>query len=147
MADKAGEKRALIGWREWVGFPDFRIERMNAKIDTGARFSAIHACRIRSIDIDGDPFVEFFAYPVQGKKTPEVFCVAPLVGRRVIRSSNGYEEERIVVEARMRLGADIWSIDLTLTNRDEMEYRLLVGRDALQKKFIVDPGASYLVSV
>lgn len=137
--------RARIGWREWAGLPDLNVERINAKIDTGAKSSAIHAFRIREIELEGQPHVEFFLHPVQRRKRPEIYCCAPLAGKRVIRSSNGLEEERIVISTHLHLGLYNWKIDLTLTNRDAMGFRMLIGRDALRRKFLIDPGASYLL--
>ena len=137
--------RAMIGWREWAGLPDFDIGQINAKIDTGAKSSAIHAFRIREMMFDGREYAEFYLHPVQRRKRPEILCSAPIVDRRVIRSSNGQEEERYVVATRLRLGGRLWKIDLTLTNRDAMGFRLLIGRDALRRKFLIDPGASYLL--
>ena len=127
--------------------PDLCDARINAKIDTGAKSSAIHAFRIREIDLDGVAGVEFFLHPIQRRRKPEVMCRAPILEKRVIRSSNGQEEERYVIATRMRLGPRFWKIDLTLTNRDAMGFRMLVGRDALRRKFLVDPGASYLTGL
>ncbi|WP_425408325.1 ATP-dependent zinc protease [Hyphococcus sp.] len=137
--------RLRIGWREWTSLPDLNVENINAKIDTGAKTSAIHAFRIREIDLEGEPHVEFFLHPVQRRKRPEVYCCAPIADRRVIRSSNGQEEERYVISTRLRMGPRTWKIDLTLTNRDAMGFRMLIGRDALRRKFLIDPGASYLL--
>ncbi|GJL93164.1 ATP-dependent zinc protease family protein [Hyphococcus sp.] len=142
---KTKKIRPMIGWREWADLPDFEVDRINAKIDTGAKSSAIHAFRIRETVLDGVEHVEFFLHPVQRRKKPEILCRAPLVDRRVIRSSNGQEEERYVIETHLRLGERVWKIDLTLTNRDAMGFRLLLGRDALRRKFYIDPGASYLL--
>ncbi len=142
---KKKKERLRIGWREWADLPDFEVKGVNAKIDTGAKSSAIHAFRIRETVIDGVDHVEFYLHPVQRRKKPEVFCRAPVADRRVIRSSNGQEEERYVIETRLRLDGKVWKIDLTLTNRDAMGFRLLIGRDALRRKFLIDPGASYLL--
>ncbi len=137
--------RTEIGWREWAAFPDLGVERINAKIDTGAKSSAIHAFKVREIDIDGEPHVEFFLHPRRRRKKPEIYCRAPVVDKRVIRSSNGQEEERYVIETRLRMGERLFKIELTLTNRDAMGFRLLIGRDALRRRFIIDPGASYML--
>lgn len=139
--------RPLIGWREWAALPDFEIAGVNAKIDTGAKTSAIHAFRIREVQIEGEPHVEFYLHPMQGRKKPEVFCSAPIADKRKVRSSNGQEEERFVIETIICLGGYQLKSDLTLTNRDAMGFRMLIGRDALRRKFIVDPGASYLLGV
>ena len=145
---KAAKKRQrpLIGWREWAAFPDLGIERINAKIDTGAKTSAIHAFKLKEVLIDGVPHVEFYLHPRRRRRKPEIFCCAPVADKRLIRSSNGQEEERYVIETRLRLGDRLWKIELTLTNRDAMGYRLLIGRDALRRKFLIDPGASYLLT-
>jgi len=146
MAKQSATKwRTAIGWREWAGLPDFGVSAIDAKIDTGAKSSAIHAHRIRAIFHDGCECVEFFLYPDRGRQRSEIFCVAPLVDTRIIRSSNGEEEERYVVETRLDLGGQVRAIDLTLTNRGAMEFCMLIGRDALCGKFIVDPSASYLL--
>lgn len=144
---KTIKKRAplLIGWREWAAFPELGVEKINAKIDTGAKSSAIHAYRIKKVERRGKAYAEFFLHPVQRHKRPEIYCRAPIVDQRLIRSSNGHEEERLVIETKLRLGEKLWKIDLTLTNRDSMGFRLLIGRDALRRKFIIDPGASYLL--
>ncbi|WP_411818742.1 ATP-dependent zinc protease [Hyphococcus sp. DH-69] len=137
--------RPTIGWREWVDLPDFEVHHVNAKIDTGAKSSAIHAFKIKEVLIEGEPHVEFCLHPVQRRKTPEVVCCAPIAGKKKIRSSNGQEEERYVVETHLKIGDHELKIDLTLTNRDAMGFRLLIGRDALRRKFVIDPGASYLL--
>ena len=95
--------------------------------------------------VGGEEHVEFTLHPEQRRKHPQIQCSAPIADRRVIRSSNGQEEERIVIETRLRLGMRTWKIELTLTNRDAMGFRLLLGRDALRRKFLIDPGASYLL--
>ena len=135
----------LIGWREYAALPDLGVEKINAKIDTGAKSSAIHAFKIREVEIDGVAHVEFYLHPRQRRKKPEIHCLLPLADKREIRSSNGQVEERYVVKTRLHLDGRTWKIDLTLTNRDAMGFRLLVGRDALRRKFVIDPGASYLL--
>ena len=134
-----------IGWRERIMLPGLCSIPINAKIDTGARSSAIHAFDIREITLDGVPHVDFLLHPVQRKKSPEVKCRKQVIDKRIIRSSNGHESERFVIETKLRLGKRFWKIELTLADRDAMGFRMLVGRDALRRKFIVDPGASYLM--
>ncbi|MDA0230303.1 MAG: RimK/LysX family protein [Proteobacteria bacterium] len=141
---KKKSENSRIGWREWVSFPDFGIDRIKAKIDTGARTSAIHAFRVRKIFGGAGQQVEFYLHPIQHRRRPELRCVANLVGERAIRSSNGEAETRYVIRTPMRLGDDIWPIELTLSNRDQMGFRLLIGRSAIRKRYIVDPGSSYL---
>lgn len=137
--------QTAIGWREWAAFPELGVARIKAKIDTGAKTSAVHAFRVRTVERDGELWAEFFLHPLQKRKRPEVRCEAPVVDRRRIRSSNGAVEERLVVRTVLRLGGRRWRIDLTLANRDEMGFRLLLGRDALRRKFVIDPGASFLL--
>ena len=139
----ARSQRAVIGWREWAAFPDLGVERINAKIDTGAKSSAIHALKVREIDIDGEAHAAFFLHPLQGRGKPQIACCEPIVDRRVIRSSNGQEEARLVIRTRLAMGDRVWKIELTLADRDAMGYRLLIGRDALGRKYLVNPAASY----
>ena len=135
----------LIGWREWVSFPDLGVDRVKAKIDTGAKTSSIHAFRIKTLDRDGALYAEFYLHPVQKKKKPEVFCAAPVVDKRAIRSSNGAVEDRLIIRTMLRMGEREWPIDLSLTNRDAMGFRLLLGRDAFTRRFLINPKASFLL--
>jgi len=133
-----------IGWREWVRLPGLCDIPIKAKIDTGAKTSAIHAYRVHETEIEGVPHAAFFLHPVQKREQPEVFCRAPIVARRTIRSSNGALENRIIVRARFALGGRIWPIELSLTNRDEMGYRMLVGRSALKSRVVIHPARSFI---
>jgi hypothetical protein len=139
------KEKALIGWREWIGFPELGIDRIKAKIDTGARSSVIHAFHVQKIDDADEPRVEFYLHPVQHRRQPELHCVTSIVDERVIRSSNGERETRYVIITPMRLGENIWPIELTLSNRDQMGFRLLVGRAAIRGRCVVDPGSSFLL--
>ncbi len=136
---------ALIGWREWAAFPDWEIASIKAKIDTGAKTSAVHAFDISVSERKGKRFAAFMLAPLQRRLRPALRCRAPLVGRRRIRCSNGAVEERYVVKAKLKLGAETFVIELSLADRDEMGFRLLLGRDALKRRFLVDPGASFLL--
>lgn len=134
-----------IGWCEWAGLPSFGVESIRAKIDTGAKTSSIHAWRIREIMLGGKAVAEFVIHPIEGRSRPEVLCRAPIVGRRVIKSSNGIGSRRIIVRTRLRLGKRSWPIDLSLANRDEMGFRLLIGRDALGERAVIHPAREYLL--
>ena len=134
----------ILGWREWIGMPSFGIDRMKAKIDTGAKTSAIHAYKVREFERDGLLFVSFYIHPVQRKKKPEVYCEAPVADRRAVKSSNGKEEIRYVVRTELQIGSDVWPAEFTLTNRDQMGFRALVGREALRKRYVVDPSRSFV---
>ncbi|WP_255554792.1 ATP-dependent zinc protease family protein [Sphingomicrobium clamense] len=133
-----------LGWREWVRFPDFDDVLVKAKIDTGARTSAIHAFDIRKIEREGEDWLAFNLHPVQRHKVPEIACVARLLEERYITSSNGQRQLRPVVRVPVIVASRTFDIDLTLTNRDEMGFRMLLGREALKKRFLIDPGRSYL---
>ena len=135
----------VIGWREWVALPDFGIDAIKAKIDTGARTSAIHAFDIRPFTEHGVPWVSFVLRPAQRHRNPSIQCAAPVVDERKIRSSNGEQERRHVIEVEARLGETVWLIELSLTNRDELGFRMLLGREAVRRHFLVDPDRSYLI--
>ena len=135
-----------IGWREWAALPDLGVDRIKVKIDTGARTSAIHAFDIRPFERNGQKYVSFLLHPVQRHRQPEIPCEAPVVDERVVTSSNGERQWRYVIETAVKLGETLWPIELTLTNRDEMGFRMLLGRRALRKRFVVDPGGSFRLS-
>jgi hypothetical protein len=135
---------AVIGWREWVALPDLGVGTIKAKIDTGARSSALHAFEIEQFERQGQAMVRFQAHPVQRNDTVIVTTEAPLLDQRVVRNSGGQEQLRPVITTAVQVGHQIWPIELTLTNRDDMGFRLLLGRQAVRRRYLVDPGGSYL---
>ena len=137
-------KRQIIGWREWIEFPSLHDTYIKAKIDTGARTSSIHAWNIRAFSDGGTPYVSFVLHPVQRRKLPEVECVAEIHDERSVTSSSGHKERRYVIKQTVKLKGVEWPIELTLANRDLLGFRVLLGREALRKKFLVDPGRSFL---
>jgi hypothetical protein len=137
-------KRPVIGWREWVALPDLKIERIKVKVDTGARSSSLHASDIRIL-VQTHPVVQFKVHPMQGENRVEIECESPLLEQRWVRSSNGKRELRPVIRTRVGLGEETWPIDVTLTSRDSMGFRMLLGREAVRRRFTVDPGVSFLV--
>jgi hypothetical protein len=143
---RAKREKKIVGWREWVALPRLGVDRIKVKIDSGARTSAIHAFDIQSFERDGQKFVRFWLHPVQHHRQPTVDCEAPVVDERIVTSSNGEKEHRFVIETDVALGDDIWPIELTLTNRDEMGFRMLLGRRAVRKRFVIDPGSSFRLS-
>ena len=136
--------RAVLGWREWVGLPDLGVEAIKAKLDTGARTSSLHAFRMKRFVRDGTPMVRFEVHPVQ-RSTAEARTVEmEVVEDRSIRSSSGEEEERPVIVTEVEVGGERWPIELTLTRRDAMGFRMLLGRQALRRRAVVDPGRSFV---
>ena len=135
---------AIIGWREWVALPDLGVPAIKAKIDTGARSSALHAFDLDRFERNGIPMVRFQAHPVQRNDDYIVTAEAILLEDRLVRNSGGQAEIRPVIETLVRVGGTVWAIELTLTNRDEMGFRMLLGRQAVRRRYLVDPGRSYL---
>lgn len=138
-------QRILIGWREWVRLPDVSPLAIKAKIDTGARTSTLHAFNMRLSDRDGMPWVVFEVHPLQRSRAEKGTVELPVKSFRKVRSSTGQVEARPVVRTRITMGKRTFAIDLTLTSRDEMGFRMLVGRTAIRRRFWVDPGRSYLL--
>jgi hypothetical protein len=136
--------RPLIGWREWVRLPGLFDDAVKAKIDTGARTSALHAFQVREFSERGVRHVEFVVHPQQQRRQPQRSCVAEVADQRVITSSNGQRERRYVIVTPLQLGSMRWDIELTLTNRDTMSYRMLLGREALKRHCLIHPGRSFL---
>lgn len=133
-----------IGWREWVELPDLDGARMKAKIDTGARTSAVHAWKIQPFERDGEQWVRFELHPNQKDNNFRIPCEAVIADERLVRSSNGQVSKRYVIRTRLKLGSRTWPIDLTLSRRDEMGFRMLLGRTALRGRTLIDAAASFL---
>ncbi|QTX03467.1 ATP-dependent zinc protease family protein [Agromyces archimandritae] len=131
----------VAGWREWVSLPDAGVPWIKAKLDTGARSSALHAFDIEEA---AGGRVRFSIHPWQDSDADAVELELPVLGRRSVRSSSGHVAERVVVRLSVVLLGRAVDAEVTLTNRDEMGFRMLIGREALRQGFLVDPGASFL---
>jgi hypothetical protein len=134
----------IAGWREWVSLPGIGVPWIKAKLDTGARSSAIHAFDIEESGAAGSERVRFWVHPWQDSAEDAVVVECPIHDRRTVRSSSGHEEERIVVLMDVAIMGRTVSAEMTLSNRDSMGFRMLIGREALRQGFIVDPAQSYL---
>lgn len=134
----------LLGWREWVALPELNIMQIKAKIDTGARSSALHAFTIEPYRKGGQRWVMFAIHPKQKREDIVLECHAPIKDRRLVMDSGGHKQRRYVIETPLTLGASLFNIEITLTNRDSMLFRMLIGRTALKNRFSINPSASYL---
>lgn len=143
-AEAAKLSSQIIGWREFVSLPELNIDTVKAKIDTGARSSAIHAFNIQELSHQGKQIIRFQVHPQQRDRQTTVTAEAELLEYREIRNSGGIAQLRPVIKTNIEVGEHIWSIELSLTDRDVMGFRMLLGRQALRNKFLVDPGGSYL---
>ena len=133
----------ILGWEEWIALPDLGLPAIKAKVDTGARTSALHAVFVEPFGPAKARKVRFGVHPIPRRNDVEIVCMAPLVDKREVRSSNGEREERYVIETPIRIGGNVWPIEITLTNRHMMAYRMLIGRQALGGRALVDPSASF----
>lgn len=139
------EDRGLvtIGWREWAALPELGLHAIKAKVDTGARTSALHAFSIEPYSDQGQDMLCFLIHPIQQNQDFSVECHAPVHDFREVTDSGGHKEMRYVIQSAVNIGHGSWPIELTLTNRDTMRFRMLLGRKAMENRFIVDPKASY----
>jgi len=135
--------RTVVGWREWVALPQAGVDWVKAKIDTGARSSSIHAFGLEAHDVDGQEWVRFTVHPWQKSDDDLVELDLPVLDRREVRSSNGQAEQRYAVAMDVVLAGRTITTVMTLSNRDEMGFRMLIGREALERGFLVDSATSY----
>ena len=134
----------VLGWREWVSLPELGIGRIKAKIDTGARTSALHAFDVRLEEISNTKIVKFSIHPKQRDLDLIIECQAPLLEEREVRDSGGHSELRYVIETQIAIGDRVHAAEITLTNRDTMGFRMLIGRTVMKGHYLVDPGRSFL---
>ena len=135
----------VIGWREWVDLPELELYNIKAKIDTGARTSALHAFDVEAFHDRGVHRVRFSMHPVHRSDATVQVCEANVVDQRIVTNSGGQREPRFVIETELSFAGDRWPIEMTLTARDDMMFRMLLGRTAMNGRLMVDPQRSYLM--
>jgi ribosomal protein S6--L-glutamate ligase len=134
----------ILGRREWIALPDLGLFAIKAKVDTGAKTSALHAYSIETFGPASAPRVRFLVHPLLERSDIEILCEASLLGEREVTSSSGETESRFIIETRVRIGARDWPIELGLTNREGLTHRMLLGRQAIKSGMLVDPANSFL---
>jgi len=138
-------KTIIVGWREWVSLPELGLPIIKAKIDTGARTSCLHAFSVEPFTKDNTKWVRFGIHPHQMDIESEIYCEAKVIDERFVTDSGGRKEKRQVISTQLGLGNQQRTIEITLTNRDTMRFRMLLGRMAMQENILVNPKKSYLL--
>src|SRR6218665_486469 len=139
------QNKVILGSEEWFSFPDLGIPTIKARVDSGAKTSALHAINIAPFVKDGSNWVKFDINPIQNNLKTVIHCEAPLIDKRIVKSSSGFREQRYVIQTTLDIGDANWKIEMTLTNRDSMGFRMLLGREAMSGRVLVDPEQSYLL--
>ncbi len=143
MKKTASSELPILGWREWVALPDLGVSTVKAKVDTGARSSSLHVVGLEEFEKEGSIWVRFRIHPRQRSSEVSVSAEAPVLERRSVRSSSGKASVRPVIITHISLLNVTWPIELTLSRRDEMGFRMLLGREAFRGQFLVDASNSY----
>lgn len=141
--NETNHNNITVGWREWLALPQLGIPAIKAKVDTGARTSALHAFFVEPYQENGQPMVRFGVHPLQKRLDLEIICTAPVKDYRAVSDSGGHREMRHVIETELCLGPLVRRVEITLTNRDNMKFRMLLGRTAMAG-MQVNPARSYL---
>ncbi|MFC6876985.1 30S ribosomal protein S6--L-glutamate ligase [Flavobacterium myungsuense] len=139
------QNKVILGSEEWFSFPDLGIPTIKARVDSGAKTSALHAINIAPFIKDEKNWVKFDINPIQNDLKTIIHCEAPLVDKRIVKSSSGYREQRYVIQTTLDIGTASWTIEMTLTNRDSMGFRMLLGREAMSGRVLVDPEQLFLL--
>lgn len=137
--------KIILGSEEWCSFPELGIPAIKARVDSGAKTSALHAINIAPFVKEGENWVKFDINPIQNNLKTVIHCEAKLIDKRIVKSSSGFREQRYVIQTQLKIGDDIWAIEMTLTNRDSMGFRMLLGREAMSGRILVDPEQKYLL--
>ena len=139
------QNKIILGSEEWCSFPELGIPAIKARVDSGAKTSALHAINIAPFVKEGINWVKFDINPIQNNLKTVIHCEALLIDKRVVKSSSGFREQRYVIQSKINIGGDLWAIEMTLTNRDSMGFRMLLGREAMSGRILVDPQQQYLL--
>lgn len=137
--------KIILGSEEWCSFPELGIPSIKARVDSGAKTSALHAINIAPFTKEGENWVKFDINPIQNNLKTVIHCEAKLIDKRVVKSSSGFREQRFVIQTELKIGDSNWPIEMTLTNRDSMGFRMLLGREAMSGRILVDPEQKYLL--
>lgn len=143
---KKNQDLGVLGWREWISLPDLGIDRIKAKVDTGARTSTLHAFSLHPFNENGQERIRFAMHPLQHNTKKVISCEADVVDIRWVTDSGGHSEERYVIQTMLVIDGQSWPIEITLTERDTMLFRMLLARNAIRGHFMVDPARSFLKS-
>ena len=135
--------KRVLGWREWVSLPDLGIVSIKAKLDTGAKTSALHAWDLSLYKVNRRQWIRFRVHPMQRDKETSTICEAPLSDRRWVTNSSGSSERRYIISTELQIGDSRWPIELSLTNREAMGFPMIIGREAMRNRILVDPRASF----
>ncbi len=141
--NNVSDELLVLGWREWLGLPALGIDRIKAKVDTGARTSTLHAFAVEPFTGDGRAQVRFRMHPLQKNTDKIVVCTADVVDQRMVSDSGGDREKRWVISTPIEVGDCVWPAEVTLTSRDNMLFRMLLGRTAIAGRGIVNPELSF----
>ncbi len=139
------QEKVILGSEEWCSFPEIGIRAIKARVDSGAKTSALHAVNIAPFIKDDMNWVKFDINPIQNNQKTVIHCQAILIDKRIVKSSSGFREQRYVIQTNIKIGDDLWPIEMTLTNRDSMGFRMLLGREAMSGRILVDPEQKYLL--